>query len=105
MSATTIYVLLINLLLLLLLLGSSDMTAAARNIPSSVPSTMRSLGSETGNYVKMKPHLDHKQPIFQARDAKSCLPKGFRRTSAPSRYVNYEPLGVVACSDKHSKKP
>ncbi|KAF5744738.1 hypothetical protein HS088_TW07G00317 [Tripterygium wilfordii] len=100
MSAASLYV------FLLLLQCASDMTAAARSIPSSVPSTIRTtLGSESGKYVKMKPHLDHRQPVFQARDAKSCLPKGFRRTSAPSRYVNYEPLGVVSCSDMHPKKP
>ncbi|KAI6676544.1 hypothetical protein NL676_037340 [Syzygium grande] len=35
----------------------------------------------------------------QGRGIESCLPKGLRHTSAPSRYINYQPLGSSsACS-------
>lgn len=35
-----------------------------------------------------------------SRSFQACLPKGFRRTSAPSRYVNYQPLGSACSSGK-----
>ncbi|CAN1747581.1 hypothetical protein LINPERHAP1_LOCUS3127 [Linum perenne] len=36
----------------------------------------------------------------------SCLPKGFHRNSAPSRYINYDPLGAsttTACDTVEKK--
>lgn len=32
------------------------------------------------------------------RNVEACLPKGFRRSSAPSRYINYQPLAGSTCS-------
>ncbi|KAJ1384052.1 hypothetical protein SESBI_42839 [Sesbania bispinosa] len=77
---------------------------AARIIPRSAPSTVtRPLLSEAETYLK--PHLDHKQKIFQGRQVKNCLPKGYRHNSAPSRFVNYNTLGSGECSGIHSEKP
>uniref|UniRef100_A0A2C9V1H5 Uncharacterized protein n=1 Tax=Manihot esculenta TaxID=3983 RepID=A0A2C9V1H5_MANES len=67
-----------------------------RRIPSSVPSTMRPLTAQDGEFVKMKPRLNKKQRVFGGREATGCLPKGFRHSSTPSRYVNNEPF--VSCS-------
>ncbi|KAL4358615.1 hypothetical protein AHAS_Ahas09G0304400 [Arachis hypogaea] len=32
----------------------------------------------------------------------ACLPKGVKRTSAPSRYINYQPLGSSSCSNNNN---
>ncbi|WCJ40966.1 hypothetical protein M5689_021858 [Euphorbia peplus] len=85
----------INVLLLLCLMGMSQ---GGRLIPSSVPSTMRPLGSDGEQvFVKLRPNLDHLKPVFGGKEAHGCLPKGFRHSSAPSRFVNHQPLG--SCSD------
>ncbi|CAN1253019.1 hypothetical protein LINPERPRIM_LOCUS8212 [Linum perenne] len=39
---------------------------------------------------------DQHRGVFGRKEVKNCLPKGFRHTSAPSRYVNYQPLGSCA---------
>lgn len=82
--------LLFNCLLLL-----SSIVQGIRVIPPSVPSTMRPLIAQGGDFVKMRPH---KQPVFGGNAANGCLPKGFRHSSAPSRYVNSQPFG--SCFDK-----
>ncbi|KAE8037787.1 hypothetical protein FH972_010349 [Carpinus fangiana] len=80
---------------------------AARHIPSSAPSTIvRPLISEAPDYATMKPQFHHKHRVFQGREVKGCLPKGYRHSSAPSRYVNYRTLGSPECSSGgHSAKP
>lgn len=88
----------------LLLLSCFDVSMAARNIPSSAPSTMvRPLVTEgEDRYVSMKPQdLKHKQQVFHGREVKGCKPKGFRHASAPSRFVN----SAGCSSDMHTKKP
>lgn len=75
-----------------------SITMGGRRIPSSVPSTMRPLTAQDGEFVKMKPRLNKKQRVFAGREATGCLPKGFRHSSTPSRYVNNEPF--VSCSSK-----
>ncbi|KAK7404776.1 hypothetical protein VNO78_05734 [Psophocarpus tetragonolobus] len=92
-------------LCLVLSLNSLDMTLAARIIPRSAPSTVtRPLFlSEAETYLK--PHLGHKQNVFQGRQVKNCLPKGYRHNSAPSRFVNYDTLGSSVCSGMRSDKP
>ncbi|KAK7844259.1 hypothetical protein CFP56_011071 [Quercus suber] len=68
---------------------------AARKIPSSAPSTIvRPLVSEAQDYVTMKPLFKHKHRVFRGKEVKNCLPKGFRHSSAPSRFVNYHTLDV-----------
>ncbi|KAL3597834.1 hypothetical protein D5086_009471 [Populus alba] len=97
-TATMFYILFIYFLLSSNSLG---ITMAGRDIPklpSSVPSTMVTvpLVSQGEDYVKMKPLLNRKRPFFGGRDVKGCLPKGYRHSSAPSRFVNNLPL--VLCS-------
>ncbi|WZY89892.1 hypothetical protein YC2023_046627 [Brassica napus] len=61
--------------------------------PGSVPSTsMKSLS------VDDTINLNPKNQIFRGAEVKSCKPKGFRPRSAPSRFVNYQPLVSVKCS-------
>lgn len=100
-------ILCIALIYSLLFFTCFDVSLAARNIPSSAPSTMvRPLVKEgLDHYVSVKPQdLNHKQQVFHGREVKGCLPKGFRHASAPSRYVNYHTLGQ-GCSSLRSKKP
>ncbi|PRQ33457.1 hypothetical protein RchiOBHm_Chr5g0057831 [Rosa chinensis] len=88
----------------LLLLSCFDVSMAARNIPSSAPSTMvRPLVTEgEDRYVSIMPQdLKHKQQVFHGREVKGCMPKGFRHASAPSRFVN----SAGCSSDMHTKKP
>ncbi|KAK7262271.1 hypothetical protein RJT34_29837 [Clitoria ternatea] len=93
-------------LYLILSLNSLDITMSARIIPRSAPSTVTRplLLSEAETYLR--PHLDHnKHNVFQGRQVKNCLPKGYRHNSAPSRYVNYDTLGSSGCSRMPSEKP
>ncbi|CAI0452844.1 unnamed protein product [Linum tenue] len=65
-----------------------------RQPPSSVPSTMDSSAKEKG-YVELKRNHGGREGqvvVFGGKEVKNCMPKGFRHTSAPSRYVNYLPL-------------
>ncbi|KAI4334356.1 hypothetical protein L6164_019057 [Bauhinia variegata] len=90
-------------LYLFLSLSCLNITMAGRLIPPSAPSTVtRPLVS---TYVTMKPQLDHNQKVFQEKQVNSCLPKGFRHSSAPSRFVNYKTLGSSGCSGMRSSKP
>lgn len=93
-------------LCLLLLLSSIDTNMAARKIPSSAPSTIvRPLVSEAQDYVTMKPLFKHKHRVFRGKEVKNCLPKGFRHSSAPSRFVNYHTLGGLPAGCFSRKKP
>lgn len=62
-------------------------------IPSSGPSTMMPvLASEAREFaiMKMKPRLNNKEgKVFNGKEVKSCMPKGHRVSSAPSRFVNF----------------
>ncbi|KAL8501349.1 hypothetical protein ACS0TY_020770 [Phlomoides rotata] len=71
----------------------------ARHYPilPSAPSTVLPLGSRTREYVTMTPFLTHKQRGFHRSAVTNCMPKGSRRSSAPSRYVNYHALGSSRC--------
>ncbi|KAJ4829679.1 hypothetical protein Tsubulata_007474 [Turnera subulata] len=95
MSTTPLCMLVMYVLVLLCCL---ETTMGGRNIPSSVPSTQ-----EQAEFVKMKPEMDLRRPVFGSRGVKSCLPKGFRHSSAPSRFVNYQPLG--SCSKINVNHP
>lgn len=103
MSNTSLSLLSIYLLISLNCLGT---TIGGRIIPPSAPSTVTRplFSSEVETYVM--PQLDHKQKVFQlGREVKGCLPKGSRHNSAPSRFVNFKPLGSSGCSKMHSGKP
>lgn len=77
---------------------------AGRDIPSSVPSTMRPVSVD---YVKMNPQVlnNHKEEVFHEKQVKGCMPKGSKHSSAPSRYVNFQTLGSACATKPHSQKP
>ncbi|EOY34452.1 Uncharacterized protein TCM_042131 [Theobroma cacao] len=102
MSATVYCI--ISIYLLLLFSSSPHVAMAGREIPSSVPSTMRPASVD---YVKMNPQvMNHKHKAFNEKEAKGCMPKGSTHSSAPSRYVNYQTLGSFCGSKTHpDKKP
>ncbi|CAN1258243.1 hypothetical protein LINPERPRIM_LOCUS9827 [Linum perenne] len=57
--------------------------------------------SNDANYATLKT-----PPPTVLRVFVSCLPKGFHRNSAPSRYINYDPLGAsttTACDTVEKK--
>ncbi|ESQ51277.1 hypothetical protein EUTSA_v10017662mg [Eutrema salsugineum] len=69
--------------------------AGGRLIPSgSVPSTSMMMPLSVDETIKMNP----RNHIFRGAEVKSCMPKGFRPRSAPSRFVNYHPLVSAKCS-------
>ncbi|EOA28199.1 hypothetical protein CARUB_v10024391mg [Capsella rubella] len=68
--------------------------AGGRLIPlESVPSSSV-MPLSVDNTVKLNP----RNQIYRGTEVKSCMPKGFRPRSAPSRFVNYQPLVSVKCS-------
>ncbi|KAL7153930.1 hypothetical protein ABFS83_04G200500 [Erythranthe nasuta] len=85
----------------ILLILSPMQKAMGRHYPilPSAPSTALPSVSKTGDFATLKPSdSDHKKRVFRQRDIKNCMPKGSRRSSAPSRYVNYHALGSLRCS-------
>lgn len=73
---------------------------------SSVPSTQMPLFPESQQHLAtMKlPPLFREHRAFDGREVKGCMPKGQGHSSAPSRFVNYQPLGSAAsrCSPSPS---
>ncbi|KAG6570806.1 hypothetical protein SDJN03_29721, partial [Cucurbita argyrosperma subsp. sororia] len=91
-------------LLFLLLLSSPSPSMAARCVPPSAPSTIVTplATPEAEDYETVKPQLNRKRLVFGGNEVKSCLPKGFRRSSAPSRFVNYHTSGGCSSTTDHS---
>lgn len=54
----------------------------------------RSLGVKMEGYTTFEPKVTREN---HGSGVEGCLPKGRRHSSAPSRYINYQPLGVVTC--------
>lgn len=103
MSNTLLFMPFLCLLLLL-----SPHVFAIRTLPIfKVAVATRPLGSKAQEYVTLKPKfLSPGQHGPQNGNVEGCLPKGFRRSSAPSRYVNYHVLGSTVCSTgKHMNQP
>ncbi|KAH6821752.1 hypothetical protein C2S53_014641 [Perilla frutescens var. hirtella] len=88
--------------LILLLLSSPTV---ARHYPAveSAPST--ALASRNGAYAVMTPLMNHNQGTFHRHEVKNCMPKGSRRSSAPSRYVNYHTFGSSSRCGSGSQPP
>ncbi|KAG5515568.1 hypothetical protein RHGRI_036571 [Rhododendron griersonianum] len=77
------------------MLSPLDVTMASRHEPSS----------SAEEYVTMKPLImDHKKQLFRGREVNGCMPKGFRHSSAPSRYVNYQTMGSLGCSTSSTSR-
>lgn len=70
---------------LLLLLSSVEATSGSRPI-----------GAKPEDYTTFKPKIVKGK--HGKEEVEGCLPKGGRRSSAPSRYINYQPLGSTICS-------
>lgn len=67
----------------------------------------RPLGSKTEDYTMFKPKIMKEKHKLGGKEVEDCLPKGRRHSSAPSRYINYQPLGSIMCSsmDHQVNKP
>ncbi|KAK4789865.1 hypothetical protein SAY86_017169 [Trapa natans] len=68
---------------------------------SSVPSTQMPLLPESGRdlvTMKLPPFYRENRGFDVGREVKGCMPKGPGHSSAPSRYVNYQPLGSAVTS-------
>ncbi|KAI3517223.1 hypothetical protein L1887_16436 [Cichorium endivia] len=64
---------------------------------------MRPLEEKGGEYVAYKPKTGMAN---QGQGVDGCLPKGIRHSSGPSRYINYQPLGLPrACSTTAPAEP
>lgn len=88
--------------LVLVLLSSPAMS---RHLPilQSAPST--ALSVEARDEITT-PFRNHRQQAFHRQAIKNCMPKGSRRSSAPSRYVNYHTLGSSSnCSGAQLTPP
>ncbi|KAK9124191.1 hypothetical protein Sjap_013793 [Stephania japonica] len=96
-----------SMLLLLLLLSPVEFAIAGFSSSSiKVAEGARPLqpvnNAENSNTLNTKSSSttgQEKQHAFDDdRGFKTCLPKGFHHTSAPSRYSNYETLGSSMCA-------
>ncbi|KAK8643345.1 hypothetical protein V6N13_012648 [Hibiscus sabdariffa] len=64
---------------------------------TAVAGATRPLVSKTQDLITFDPKtgMEH---AFHKQDVKGCLPKGFHRTSAPSRYINDHTFSSTLCS-------
>ncbi|KAJ1432399.1 hypothetical protein SESBI_06660 [Sesbania bispinosa] len=92
------------LLLLLLLLNPVVINRSGKFSASVSVADSRPLDQNVPKYMDLKPKKGQGRS-FQWPEAEACLPKGFRRSSAPSRYVNYQPLGSTCYSGKVVNEP
>ncbi|KAF3434005.1 hypothetical protein FNV43_RR25108 [Rhamnella rubrinervis] len=98
--STTVALLITSLLYVLLLLSSTAKVAvAARPLTES-----NSIPPPSYEWLKPKEALGSRRG-FGSKGLESCLPKGFHRSSAPSRYVNYHTLGSSSSLCDDSSKP
>ncbi|OVA06980.1 hypothetical protein BVC80_1731g59 [Macleaya cordata] len=100
MSTSTL--LFTSMLFLLLLLSPLETSMVCRQTSSPrVVEATRPLVTKFPEYVILNParsnHHHHKKHGYRGREVESCMPKGFRRSSAPSRYGNFHTLGSTAC--------
>lgn len=103
---TTVALFMTSLLYVFLLLLSST----AKVAEAARPLTESNSNIPPPSYVSLKPKEVHGgRHGFGSKALESCLPKGFHRSSAPSRYVNYHTLGSSSslCDDssKRMSKP
>ncbi|KAI8030669.1 hypothetical protein LOK49_LG01G00488 [Camellia lanceoleosa] len=104
--ATTL--LFMTMLHLLLLLTPPVFVTNPLNTMSRVAVATRPLESKSHqDYVQaFKPNRGDGQRGFGSGEVESCLPKGLRHSSAPSRYTNYHTFGSTVCSTgKHNTSP
>ncbi|KAG4908117.1 hypothetical protein AAZX31_20G169100 [Glycine max] len=102
MSSTNIIFLSKFLLLLILLLNPHEANNTRGCSTFVCVAGARPLEHNVPKYINLKPHgkSNGKRGFAQGGGVEACLPKGFRRSSAPSRYINYQPLGSTCSSSK-----
>ncbi|XVF75570.1 hypothetical protein PTKIN_Ptkin13bG0197500 [Pterospermum kingtungense] len=94
MSTTLFFMFLLYFFLLL----SPPPSMVGTNSMAIVAGATRPLVSKSeGRLVTFKPGTGLKHG-FGSHGVRNCLPKGFHRTSAPSRYINDHILGSTLCS-------
>uniref|UniRef100_A0A2P2NHS6 Uncharacterized protein n=1 Tax=Rhizophora mucronata TaxID=61149 RepID=A0A2P2NHS6_RHIMU len=93
MSSALFLKFLFHLLLLLSLLT----TMSSSNPMAGVVSATRPMETKSPKFKTLKPKTSRGSRGFNGRDVESCLPKGFHRTSAPSRYINYNTGSSTRC--------
>ncbi|CAN4114983.1 unnamed protein product [Withania somnifera] len=92
MSSPSLFIVVI-IYFLLLLFFSPTTILATKNNEASTRFKPKINGRKEGNF-----HGD--------QGMEDCLPKGIRRSSAPSRYINDQTLGSTTCSSiKKVNKP
>ncbi|GMI90352.1 hypothetical protein HRI_002704500 [Hibiscus trionum] len=93
MSTTLFFMFLFYFFLLL-----SPPSRTTRLSPGAiVAGATRPLVSKAQDLVTSDPKTGLKHE-FHKQDLKGCLPKGFHRTSAPSRYINDHTFSSTICS-------
>ncbi|KAL3523491.1 hypothetical protein ACH5RR_016325 [Cinchona calisaya] len=94
-------------LLYVLLFFSPNFGALKNGIKVLSPVSARPIpvGSNSENYVSFEIKKNHEDENGSqlGHGVENCLPKGFRRTSAPSRYTNYQTLSSTLCSTSEKK--
>ncbi|OMP03794.1 hypothetical protein COLO4_10198 [Corchorus olitorius] len=94
MSSTLFFMVLLYLFLLLspppLMMGTDHSMAI-------VAGATRPLVPKSQDFVTFKPETGAKHG-FHGQGVENCMPKGFHRTSAPSRYINDHTFGSTICS-------
>ncbi|KAL1532159.1 hypothetical protein AAHA92_32205 [Salvia divinorum] len=58
----------------------------------------RPLGTKSEDYTMFKPKVIEGKHGLGGKQVGGCMPKGRRHSSAPSRYINYQPLDSLMCS-------
>ncbi|GMI83382.1 hypothetical protein HRI_002007500 [Hibiscus trionum] len=93
MSTTLLFLFLLYFFLLL----SPPSRLTGPSSGAIVAGAVRPLVSKDQDLVTFDPKTGMKHG-FHEQDVKGCLPKGFHRTSAPSRYINGHTFGSTLCS-------
>ncbi|KAL9675649.1 hypothetical protein QQ045_003852 [Rhodiola kirilowii] len=75
---------------------------AARDL-ASVSSPLADLGRLETRTLTVGPKRREGE-FFNDKEVKGCLPKGFRRASAPSRFANFHTLRWTGCHASESSK-
>ncbi|PRQ58755.1 hypothetical protein RchiOBHm_Chr1g0362761 [Rosa chinensis] len=98
-SSTTSYPMALLYILLILLAPPLTQVSSEARVIASMRSVDQSYNSNPSTYVSLRPNKGRVPKVFgNPNIVEGCLPKGFRRSSAPSHYVNDHPLDSTLCS-------
>ncbi|XWS66179.1 hypothetical protein CRYUN_Cryun05aG0177800 [Craigia yunnanensis] len=85
------------LLYFFLLLSPPTLMVGTNSVAIVVGATRPLMSKSQDRLVTFKPETGMEHG-FRSQDVRNCLPKGFHRTSAPSRYINDHTFGSTMCS-------